>query len=272
MSTKYKIGFIGLGEIGTSVYNIHTPFYSDLKRNDVVKKFNDSVSDCDVVNISIPFFNLQFFKNVLRDNKLKEHCLVIIHSTIPPNTTKELQEEFPQVFIIHSPVRGIHPNLEQGLLTFEKYFGLSEKLSSNDEYLQMLTHYIKTIYPKFYMCKSKESELAKVFSTTFYGLVIAAVKDVKNICDLENVDFDVVYTRWQQQYNDGYTTLNMPHVVRPVLKPMSSNIIGGHCVLPNAQMLDEMYDLDLTKYILRYSDKTSIVHQNDAKNERKTEM
>lgn len=43
-------------------------------------------------------------------------ALIIIHSTVPVGTSE-------QYGAVHSPIRGVHPNLVDGIRTFTKYFG-----------------------------------------------------------------------------------------------------------------------------------------------------
>jgi hypothetical protein len=115
------------------------------------------------------------------------------------------------------------------------------------------------------ICKAKESELAKVVSTTLYGVNIAAVNDVYLMCKKHNVDFDIVFTKWQQGYNDGYTKLGKSNVCRPILTPIPKNVngkqlIAGHCVIPNAVILKNMGENPIADYVLRYADETNMKH------------
>jgi len=51
------------------------------------------------------------------------------------------------------------------------------------------------------------------------------------------LDFGDVYTVPNQDYNKGYTKLGLERVVRPVLKYVPGSI-GGHCLIPNCELLD----------------------------------
>ena len=48
----------------------------------------------------------------------------------------------------------------------------------------------------------------------------------------------LVYEIFNSTYNDGYRALDMAHVQRPVLQNYPGPI-GGHCVIPNAKLLDD---------------------------------
>ena len=82
---------------------------------------------------------------------------------------------------------------------------------------------------------SDSTELAKLLSTTYYGLCIAWHGEMKKMCDKYNVRFDVI-DEWTKTYNSGYKELGMPHVVRPALYP-PKNGIGGHCIVSNVEIL-----------------------------------
>ena len=62
------------------------------------------------------------------------------------------------------------------------------------------------------------------------------MKDVWKECEMHGVNFDQVYKRTNQIYNEGYTKFGDTQFVRPILKYMGDGI-GGHCVWENARML-----------------------------------
>ncbi len=92
---------------------------------------------------------------------------------------------------------------------------------------------------------SRDTEMAKIMSTTYYGWNIIFEKEMKKLCDREGLDFEKVYSDWNETYNEGYRKLGMGHVVRPVLEDMPGKI-GGHCITPNCKLIDTF----LTRTIL----------------------
>jgi hypothetical protein len=101
---------------------------------------------------------------------------------------------------------------------------------------------------------SRNTELAKLLSTSYYGMCIAFTEEMGRLCDRSGADFDVVVRDWNQTYNDGYSDLGKQNVVRPVLYRLSSEspVIGGHCVIPNAKLLKKKFDTDVFDPILKY--------------------
>jgi hypothetical protein len=122
-----EILVVGLGEIGTSVKNIEEQagnkvYVCDL---DVDKnKFNET-NKYDVIHVCIPYKGYDFVDTVVEYWKKYDSPMFIIHSTVPVGTTTLI--EGYGVPVVHSFVRGVHPNLEEGLLTFEKPVGSSDK-------------------------------------------------------------------------------------------------------------------------------------------------
>lgn len=217
MQNKQSI-VVGMGEIGTSLFNV-------LKENYLVGtrrrgKASDYDLPVDIVHICFPY-DIDFEENVQNYQKEYNPEYIVIHSTVPVGTCKKLNA-------VHSPVIGIHPHLEQGIKTFPKYLG-GEKAGEVADYFRRagLTVYI--------FDKSETTELMKMLDTTFYGVCIEYTKDVKRQCEKYGVPFEA-WTIWTENYNRGYTKLNHPEYVRPNLVPIMTQI-KGHCVLPNTQLL-----------------------------------
>lgn len=263
-----SIGILGNGEIGSSLHDVYKlSGYSDVAIRDPFQGLQTNLSNCEIVNVCIPFFGCDSFVKVLRDLELKDGCVLIIQSTVGVGTTDRVQAEFPSLVCVQSPVRGVHPTLTEGLITFEKYIGVSDRFFQDESIKSRLTQHLKSLKMKPVVCRAKESELAKVVSTTLYGINIAAVTHVYNLCEDNGVDFGKVFTRWQAGYNSGYTALGRPDVCRPVLTPVPANeegkqVIGGHCVLPNCMILKEqMGETNLSEFVLRFSDNNSLTHK-----------
>ena len=254
------VGILGNGEIGSSLNRVHELAGHDkVVIRDPFVGLNASLGECDIVNICIPFFGYDEFVKSILDLNLKKNCIVIIQSTIGIGATDKVQADMPDLICVQSPVRGVHPNLAEGMLTFEKYLGVSEKYFSDKEITEYIRNHIVSLNMKPIVCRARESELAKMISTTLYGINIAAISDVASLCEEHEVDFGTVFTRWQTGYNEGYRTLGKDNVCRPVLTPIPKNedgkrIIGGHCVVPNSVILKGMGEKSLSSFVLRYSD------------------
>ena len=217
---------IGLGEVGNALCQVieDSGEYKLFKRDVEDIKIDEEI---DIMHICIPY--MDNFAGIAA-NYIKKYNpkLVVINSTVRPGTTKAIYDKTKKS-IVHSPVRGKHPEIKEGLLLFVKFIGPADKKSGEDAKKHFESLGIKSEI----MNSPVETELGKLFGTTYYGLCIAYHQEMERICKKFNADFKQAVTRFNETYNDGCKITN-PNVVRPVLYP---GFIGGHCVMPNIGIL-----------------------------------
>ena len=230
MKKNKRIGILGNGEVGKSIAKFYKkPYIKDLDKDNFPKQL-------DVLNVCLPYSN-DFVKTVKDAIKKHNAQLVIIHSTVKVGTTKAIGYRF----CVHSPVRGIHPNLYQGLKTFTKYIGADFAGAGR----LVAEHFIEIGMKPKVIYKSKTTELAKLLSTTYYAHCIAFHSYANKLCEQEHLNFNTVMGEWNNSYNAGYMELGKPEVIRPILYPPQDDVIGGHCQIPNAEMLEAQFGRDL---------------------------
>lgn len=209
---------IGLGEVGSAMQKILDCDGLDFKKDSTA---NGGVYD--MIHICFPYTS-NFVSSVNNYKRLYKASIIVVHSTVPLGTCDQNNWT-------HSPVRGVHPNLEEGIKTFVKFVG-------GRDYRAVAKVFEKLGINTFTTEKASTTEAIKLWDTTQYGLMILIEKQIKAFCNKNNLDFDSVYTEANETYNEGYRKLGMENVMRPVLKHMSGPI-GGHCVIPNAKILAE---------------------------------
>jgi len=67
------------------------------------------------------------------------------------------------------------------------------------------------------------------------------------VCDELDLDFQAVKS-WDRQYNDLYADLGMEQFSRYILDPPQGEI-GGHCVVPNAVILNKQFPSPLVEEV-----------------------
>ena len=233
-----NIGILGFGEIGQAIAKFyHNPKIKDLNRDDGLK-------GVEILNVCIPYSE-KFVSIVKKEIKKDRPKLTIIHSTVAPGTTKKIGGS-----VVHSPIRGVHPKLYEGIKTFVKYIG-----ADNQKAGRMAKKHLESLGIKTKIFTSAATtEMGKLLDTTYYGLCIAFHGEMKRMCDTLHLNFDSVATEFNSSYNKGYAKLGMPQVVRPVLKPPNP-AIGGHCVVPNAKILKKLFHSPALDLILKYRPK-----------------
>jgi len=211
-------GILGLGEVGEAIQT----FFPNAHIKD--KKFeNFSLPEVKFLHVCIPY--QEGFEEIVA----AEPGIKIIHSTVPVGTTQKIPNA------VHSPIRGVHPNLDEGIGVFTKFVGADDKELGQ----KVAEHLSEAGMSVVLLNDSRTTELGKLLDTTYYGVCIEFHRYAKELCDKYGLNFERVMTDFNVSYNDGYTRLGMPNVVRPVLYPPKGDI-GGHCVVQNTKYLPKM--------------------------------
>ena len=84
-----------------------------------------------------------------------------------------------------------------------------------------------------------ETELAKLFETTYRAWMIACFQEMHRITRTFNADFNEVV--------DFLEDTHRIRLDRPIMFP---GFIGGHCLIPNTELLLQLYDSKFLRLIL----------------------
>lgn len=226
-----SVVIIGLGEVGQGLKKV---LDGTIYPVDVDKFFPPDAAD--FVHICFPY-GKDFEKEVRRYQKLIRCKNWIIHSTVPIGTSKKLNCH-------HSPVRGVHPNLDKGIRTFVKYLAPGNK--------EIVQHFKDSGIVVQQVKHSEDTEALKIWDTTYYGWNIIFEKLVYAWCVAAGRDFNIIYTHANTTYNQGYEKLGRKDVVRPVLRHQGGPI-GGHCVLPNLRFLTNGFGKAVANFIQKWT-------------------
>jgi len=237
-----KIGILGIGEIGKALHSLYEKHGIQSIKKDVNTKVD--FNNLTVLNICIPYSKK--FENIVINQIIESSAkLTIIHSTIPIGTTRNIKSILSH-HIVHSPVIGSHPFLKESLETFTKFIG-----SPDPKAIKLTKDHYDKIKIDYQIFDSFEStEAAKLLCTSYYGICIAWHDYMKSVCEQNSLDFSIIKD-WNMAYNDGYAKLNYSKYNRPILDP-PKNKIGGHCVIPNAELLNTTNPSKLLQEILKF--------------------
>ena len=120
----------GLGEIGLPILKLiskkeNAVGYDLDKKLMNEKKFSKlENSQTRFLHIAIPV-NKNFISNVIQLYKKFQPECIVIHSTISPGTTEQIQKKL-QIPIIFSATRGVHKRMLQDLKRYVKFFAISK--------------------------------------------------------------------------------------------------------------------------------------------------
>jgi hypothetical protein len=152
--------------------------------------------------------------------------LVNVLSTVPPGTCAQIGD-----FVTHSTTRGLHPNLEDGLLTITKHVGggTSEQMARFYEVAGIRCHTHRL---------AKTTELAHILNNAAYGINVLFADEMAKLCREYGVDYFQAVMGYTATNNDGYQALDQGTKVRMILTPPNGNV-GGHCLVHSAGLIPE---------------------------------
>jgi len=211
---------IGAGEVGTALRKIIGGAIRD-------KEY--LAGHFDIIHICFPYSD-KFIDAVKSYQQEYTPKHTVIHSTVPVGTSRQLGA-------IHSPIRGKHPNLEEGIRVLVKFVG--------GEDVDDVADWFRGFGLRVYICRKPETtELLKLLSTYYYKRCIEFCKEAEKLCERFDVPFAEAYTIANQTYNEGYEKLGMKEYIRPILQPLQKEI-GGHCIEVNYNLLTgkDIHDL-----------------------------
>jgi UDP-N-acetyl-D-mannosaminuronate dehydrogenase len=219
-----KILVVGLGEVGKPLYELIGEHF-DVVGIDI--KPVDFNGECEILHLCFPFQIPDFVAQCVKYIKQYKPNLTVINSTVPPGTTRSVYKK-SRTSIAYSPVRGKHVRMKQEMLYYSKFIG-----GINLESGQRAVDHFQSIGMKTKLLSSPESaELAKLTETTYFGVLIAWAQEIERYCDQLSLDYDEVVTIYDEI---GY------------LPPVRyyPGVIGGHCVMPNIELLKSIFTSDI---------------------------
>ena len=231
---------LGMGEVGETLFNLLVDRKFDCigidLDNSKCKNYTENkiIENPQYLHVCLPG-ELTGFTDIVVNwiNKIKNIKVVIIHSTVKPGTTKTIQEKFSMP-ILFSPVRGVHKRFLNDIKKYTKFISFDGAEIDSKIRIDLEKRFEKIDW----MSTTKTAELAKILvDTTYYGWLINYAQITKMICEKENVDFDEMW-KFADEIQENLGN-------RPKMFP---GIIGGHCVIPNLNLI-EYENLDIIKKI-----------------------
>jgi len=246
----YKNIVAGLGEIGGPILKLISQnemcvgYDIDPKLMNKSKFQNYQDVKTMFLHICIPF-NKNFTNNVMSLYKKFGPQIIVIHGTISPYTTKNLQKELP-IPVIYSATRGVHKRMLIDLKKYTKFYALEKDAPKGKwasiQYAKLLK---KCNVKTKKMSNPISLELAKiVVDTTYYGWLINYAQLSNLIAKKYNVDYDEMW-----QFSDEI------HKFLGNRPKMFPGFIGGHCVIPNLSLINEESFWQIDKINNLYSKK-----------------
>ena len=231
---------LGMGEVGETLFHLLEERNIDSIGIDVdsskCKNYskNDHIKNPEYLHVCLPGELSEFMDITLNwINKIEGLKVVLVHSTVKPGTTKKIQEK-SKIPVLFSPVRGVHKRFLDDIKKYTKFISSDKENIDPKIKLDLEKRFEKIDW----MSTTKTAELAKILvDTTYYGWLINYAQITKMICEKEGIDFDEMW-KFADEIHENLGN-------RPKMYP---GIIGGHCVIPNLNLI-EYENMEIIKKI-----------------------
>jgi len=227
---KQIVIVIGLGEVGKALREIvkskHQTFGVDIN-------LPASVSQCDVMHICFPFQSDKFVGQVVEYIDGYRPALTVINSTVAPGTTRSIAVESGTA-VVYSPVRGKHARMQEEMLHYTKFVGALDQHSGE----RAVEHFDGLGMKTKLLGSPEATEIAKLTETSYFGLMIAWAQEVERYCTKLGVSYDEVVSFYEEIK------------FFPPVKYFPGKI-GGHCVMPNIDILLQKFPSGLLQAIVQ---------------------
>lgn len=229
---------VGGGQIGHAVAEI-------ISRTDEVTIYDSGrnneppiIKGVDIIHVCFPYTEEEkFIKSVDYYIQKYQTRHVIIWSTVAIGVTKKIRGA------VHSPVEGRHPKLASSIRSMTRWIGYNR--FEDGTYFE---NYFKSLQFSIHAVSNSDfTEFLKLRSTSKFGINLAWADYEAAVAQQLGMDFNLVKD-FDRDYNKLYHNLGMEWAQRYIVDAPNGKI-GGHCVVPNAELLDEQFPSDMLKKI-----------------------
>jgi UDP-N-acetyl-D-mannosaminuronate dehydrogenase len=222
---------IGLGEVGGPLLSVLRGAHQAVGR-DIEELACHGV---EVLHICFPF-GPEFVASAARYIEQYEPQVVVVHSTVLPGTTRQVQER-AGVPAVYSPVRGKHARMTEELLRYRKFI-----TGTSAEAVELVERHLAAAGMRTVRMSSFEAlELAKLLETTYFGLLVAWAQEMDRFTAAVGADY------WEA--SEFFTEIGF---LPPV--GFEPGYIGGHCVMPNIELLGQLRSSPMLNAIKQSND------------------
>ena len=210
----YNIGIIGLGVLGTAIFETFKPFPEvELHCYDKYKNIGrglDDLINTEIIFVCLPtlyneemkcFDKTEIYSTCAKLSELEYKGIVILKSTVEPGTTNYLVEIYPNLIIIHYPeFLTARTATEDFKNQHHIVIGINGTLRTIDSFhnREVIVKYLTKFFFHFFplveitICSPLESESMKLFCNSFYATKIQFFTEMKLFCDSLKIDYNEV--------------------------------------------------------------------------------
>ena len=226
---------VGLGEVGGALRTV-LEAKGPLSVLDVEPV--EIAGPISVMHVCFPFQQRRgFVPAVVERIKQFAPSLTIINSTVLPGTTRAIASATGAA-VAYSPIRGKHAKMVQDLGHYTKFVA-----SPDPETARRAEEHFRSLGMRTSIMAEPETlELAKLAETTYFGIQIAFAQELNRYAD-----------RVGGKYSEAVKFFEEVKFLPPVT--YFPGFIGGHCVIPNIHLLQEIEGSPLLDAILESNER-----------------
>jgi UDP-N-acetyl-D-mannosaminuronate dehydrogenase len=228
---------VGMGEVGRPLLTILSRHYRcvGVDRDPVPHDGPTSV-----MHICFPSQVPDFVAETVRYIDKYRPELTIINSTVVPGTTREVQRLAGRP-VAYSPVRGKHARMAEDMLRYRKFVAAVDAETQE----RACAHFSAAGFTVDGFRTPEIGELSKLIETTWLGILVGWAQEAERFAQFFGGSFEDV-DRFIEEVEF------LPSGIFP-------GVIGGHCVMPNIQLLQQQFDSEFLR---------AVVHSNLEKQRR----
>jgi UDP-N-acetyl-D-mannosaminuronate dehydrogenase len=218
---------VGLGEVGGPLFKILSRTYQcigvDIDPVEISRT-------CSVLHLCIPYQIKDFTRTSCEYiAKYKPECTVV-NSTVAPGTTEAIAER-SGTHVAYSPVRGKHAKMEADMLRYRKFVGAQDPKVLD----AVIQHFAGAGFKTDRFRTPRIGEVSKLLETTWLGMLVSWAQEIERVAENYGATYDEV-----NAYIEEIDFL--PHVF--------PGVIGGHCIMPNIEILRDALQSDFLDVIV----------------------
>lgn len=217
----------GMGEVGRPLFHILSRAHSCIAVDIDPVEVN---GPCSVLHICYPFQIPGFLEVTKRYVEKYRPEITIVNSTVAPGTTRKLYN-LVQRPVVFSPVRGKHAKMESDMLGYRKFVGGVTAESTK----KAADHFAQAGFQTDSFRTPEIAELSKLVETTWLGVLVGWAQEVERMAAQQGATYEEINAFIQE-------IDFLPSHVFP-------GQIGGHCVLPNIEILQSQYRSELLEAV-----------------------
>jgi len=197
------IGIVGQGFVGSAIRHAFATYYSVYTYDKVLtdlsthKSVSDLSRSCDLIFVCVPTpmredgsCDISIVKKVVQEAcSTGRRNIIVIKSTIPPNTTKSLQDLCQDSQIVFNPEFLLERNAEEDFHNTTRVV-----LGGPRPATTILKQFYSKVFPNAEIIKTDSTiaEMVKYLTNSFLAVKVSFANEIYTICNSLNIDYDKV--------------------------------------------------------------------------------